>query len=56
LSKIRAFSKNYATNIFSYKVELDKNHKLVLSADGQPNLVDFQRLIVPKQGRNQLGW
>jgi hypothetical protein len=49
------FPENYATNIFSYKVERDKNHKLVLSEDGQPNLIDFQRLMVPKQGRNQLG-
>jgi hypothetical protein len=49
------FPENYATNIFSYKAQRDKNHKLVLSADGQPNLIDFQRLMVPKPGRNQLG-
>lgn len=49
------FPENYATNIFSYKAERDKNDNLVLSDNGHPNLVDFQRLMVPKQGRNQLG-
>lgn len=49
------FPENYATNLFSYKVERDKNGKVVLTENGEPNLIDFKTLKVAKKGRNQLG-
>ena len=48
------FPDNYATNILSYKVKRDSN-KNVVTVDGSPEFVDFERLRVAKQGRNQLG-
>lgn len=49
------FPENYATNIFSYKFERDKNNHIVLDENGQPKPSDFKRLKVASQGRNQLG-
>lgn len=49
------FPENYATNIFSYKFERDKNNNIVLDENGQPKQIDFKMLKVASQGRNQLG-
>jgi len=49
------FPENYATNIFSYKFERDKNKNLVLEENGEPKQSEFKQLKVATQGRNQLG-
>jgi hypothetical protein len=49
------FPENYATNIFSYKFERDKNKNIVLDENGQPKQTDFKMLKVASQGRNQFG-
>lgn len=49
------FPENYATNIFSYKFERDKNKNLVLEENGQPKQSEFKQLKVAAKGRNQLG-
>ena len=49
------FPENYATNIFSYKFERDKNNNLVLDENKEPKQTEFKMLKVASEGRNQLG-